>query len=183
MNIMAIKREDLIVQLEREFVVDQQDQQQQHRVAVQAAAKDMETAVYNWSISYCSSKGIACVWYTPLFSEVYSHKARSVLKTLQRVRRSLCPPLGSGSIRPQEVPFMHRCELAPELWKHVADENRRRVQAAYDQNSVAAMTDMFICAKCKERRCTYGQQQTRSGDEATTVFVLCLNCGHSWKMM
>ncbi|CAD6566954.1 MAG: RNA polymerase II elongation factor [Cyphobasidiales sp. Tagirdzhanova-0007] len=42
-------------------------------------------------------------------------------------------------------------------------------------------TDMFECGKCKKRRTTYYQMQTRSADEPMTTFVSCLNCGNNWR--
>lgn len=48
--------------------------------------------------------------------------------------------------------------------------------------SAQAETDMFICGKCKGRRCTYFQMQTRSADEPMTTFVTCVNCNNHWKV-
>jgi transcription elongation factor S-II len=44
-----------------------------------------------------------------------------------------------------------------------------------------ASTDMFTCGKCKQKKCTYYQLQTRSADEPMTTFVQCVNCGNRWK--
>lgn len=44
-----------------------------------------------------------------------------------------------------------------------------------------ASTDAFQCSKCKERKCTYYQMQTRSADEPMTTFVTCVNCNNRWK--
>lgn len=44
-----------------------------------------------------------------------------------------------------------------------------------------ASTDAFKCGKCKQRKCTYYQLQTRSADEPMTTFVTCVNCGNRWK--
>lgn len=48
--------------------------------------------------------------------------------------------------------------------------------------SAQAETDMFMCGKCKGRRCTYFQMQTRSADEPMTTFVTCVSCGNHWKV-
>jgi transcription elongation factor S-II len=42
-------------------------------------------------------------------------------------------------------------------------------------------TEQFRCGRCKERKCTYFQLQTRSADEPMTTFVTCANCGNRWK--
>jgi len=44
-----------------------------------------------------------------------------------------------------------------------------------------ASTDAFKCGKCKQRKCTYYQLQTRSADEPMTTFVTCVECGNRWK--
>ncbi len=44
-----------------------------------------------------------------------------------------------------------------------------------------AETDQFKCGKCKARKATYYQMQTRSADEPMTTFVTCLNCNNRWK--
>ena len=40
---------------------------------------------------------------------------------------------------------------------------------------------MFKCGKCKSRKTTYYQMQTRSADEPMTTFVTCTNCNNRWK--
>jgi DNA-directed RNA polymerase subunit M/transcription elongation factor TFIIS len=43
-----------------------------------------------------------------------------------------------------------------------------------------ATTDQFVCGKCKSRKCSYYQLQTRSADEPMTTFVTCTNCNNRW---
>ncbi|KAI7903527.1 transcription factor S-II, central domain-containing protein [Cokeromyces recurvatus] len=45
-----------------------------------------------------------------------------------------------------------------------------------------AETDIFQCKKCNKRTCIYFQLQTKSSDESTTIYVLCVNCSHRWKV-
>ena len=60
------------------------------------------------------------------------------------------------------------------------DMKIKRKESRYDNKAVAS-TDMFTCRKCKSKRCTYYELQTRSADEPATIFVTCLDCGKNWK--
>jgi transcription elongation factor S-II len=42
-------------------------------------------------------------------------------------------------------------------------------------------TGMFQCGKCKSKKTTYYQMQTRSADEPMTTYVTCLGCNNRWK--
>ena len=71
-------------------------------------------------------------------------------------------------------------ELYPEHWKKMMDEKYKRDKMLYEEKA-EAMTDQFKCGRCKSRKCTYYELQTRSADEAMTTFITCLNCGNRWK--
>jgi transcription elongation factor S-II len=40
---------------------------------------------------------------------------------------------------------------------------------------------VFKCGKCRSKKTTYYQMQTRSADEPMTTFVTCTNCQNRWK--
>ena len=69
---------------------------------------------------------------------------------------------------------------AVEQAQSMIEDKIKRDNNMYKEN-LAAATDEFKCYKCKNRKCTYYQLQTRSADEAITTFVTCLICGASWK--
>jgi len=78
------------------------------------------------------------------------------------------------------IDFMSHQELFPEKWKSLIEEKIKR-----DQNEgkvdLSAATDEFYCFRCKKRKCSYYQMQTRSADEPMTTFVTCLLCGNNWR--
>ena len=46
----------------------------------------------------------------------------------------------------------------------------------------APQEGLFRCGRCKSKKTTHYQLQTRSADEPMTTFVTCLNCHKRWKM-
>lgn len=40
---------------------------------------------------------------------------------------------------------------------------------------------LFKCGRCKSKKTTFFQMQTRSADEPMTTYVTCNGCGHRWK--
>ena len=71
-------------------------------------------------------------------------------------------------------------EFRPEHWSALIQQKIKRDAAKYTMN-IEASTDMFTCKKCKSKKCTYYEVQTRSADEPATIFVTCLDCGKHWK--
>ena len=73
----------------------------------------------------------------------------------------------------------HR-EMNPSIWRKLIEAKVKRDKNMTSDNMMAA-TDQFKCYKCKKRKCTYYEMQTRSADEPMTTFVTCLSCGNRWK--
>ena len=70
--------------------------------------------------------------------------------------------------------------LNPELIQELIDKKIKREASKFNTN-IQASTDMFTCRKCKSKKCTYYELQTRSADEPATIFVTCLDCGKNWR--
>lgn len=71
-------------------------------------------------------------------------------------------------------------EMDPERWGELIDKKVKREASKFHTN-IQASTDMFTCRKCKSKKCTYYELQTRSADEPATIFVTCLDCGKNWR--
>ena len=70
--------------------------------------------------------------------------------------------------------------MQPDKWNALIQEKKIRDENKYEAK-IEASTDDFTCWKCKSKKCTYYQLQTRSADEPMTTFVSCLDCGNRWK--
>lgn len=73
--------------------------------------------------------------------------------------------------------------LHPQKWEAAFDEAMRKSMRR--ETGTVRPEDVhdgqFTCRRCKSRKTTYSEMQTRSADEPMTVFVRCVNCGLSWK--
>jgi len=114
----------------------------------------------------------------------YRERARDLIFNL---RDSKNPEINENLLSKVFTPEEFINFTAEELASH---DRRKETQAIRDWetqsnrsdlNEGKAMTDEFKCGKCKQRKCSYYQQQTRGADEPMTVFIRCTNCGNRWR--
>lgn len=142
-------------------------------------AANMEKGIYNYSIKEASSKKIIKKWDNPSFVLLYVDRLRSIYVNLKN-NPELQTQIKNNEVTPQSVAFMTHQELHPELWKDLIEKKIKRDANKFN-NNIQASTDMFTCKKCRSKRCTYYELQTRSADEPATIFVTCLDCGKNFK--
>jgi len=142
-------------------------------------AKNVERGVYNFSIMEAEKKNIVKKWDNIYFVQLYIDKLKSIVINLNKYEK-LREDILSKKIKPHEIAFMTHQEMNPEKWsklialKQIRDENKYAPK-------LDANTDDYTCYKCKSKRCSFYQLQTRSADEPMTTFVTCLDCGTRWK--
>lgn len=141
-------------------------------------AINLEKGVFNFAIKEASSRKIVKKWENKQFVQLYMDRMRSIYINLKN--EMLLDQLKTKEILPQTFAFMTHQEFCPEHWKEYIDRKQKRDMSKYT-NNVEASTDMFVCKKCKSRRCTYYELQTRSADEPSSIFVSCLDCGKQWR--
>ena len=139
---------------------------------------NVEIGVYNYAIQEASNLKIIKKWDVPTFSTLYMDRLRTIYNNLQNPE--LLALLHSEELSPKTLAFMTHQEMNPAQWKEMIDAKIKRDANKYSTN-VKAMTDMFTCKKCRSKRCTYYELQTRSADEPSTIFITCLDCGKHWK--
>lgn len=113
----------------------------------------------------------------------YKNRVRSRIANLKDVKNpNLRRTVLCGNVSPERMAKMTAEEMASdelkEMRKNLTKEAVRDHQMATTGGTI---TDLFTCGKCKGKKCTYTQVQTRSADEPMTTFVFCNDCGNRWK--
>lgn len=147
--------------------------------------KDLEIGVFNATIDYANNYGIQLSWKNQMLVETYVNIARSIYSNIKKDSYVGNKDLYQRMVKKKEftphmLPYMQYQNIFPERWKDIIEKNQRRFKAAYEIKLVA-MSDMITCMRCKSKKVSYYELQTRSGDEASTLFMNCLICGKKWK--
>lgn len=116
-------------------------------------------------------------------NDSYRNKLRSLILNIKnKNNQPLRINILNGKIKPEKLINMTSAELAPEsLKKELEQLHQKNLFDAQGAVEKRAVTDRFVCGKCKQREVSYYQMQTRSADEPLTTFCTCEKCGNRWK--
>lgn len=132
----------------------------------------LEASCFEASLVYAQLNNIEEV----LLPAIYGHKLGDVIFNLGDSTKFKTSVL-SKAFDPQKVSFLSPDELRPENWKDlIAKEELRQYKKAN-----MAVTILYKCRKCGQRKHTIAFLQTRSADEPMTEFVTCMNCGNTFR--
>jgi transcription elongation factor S-II len=139
---------------------------------------NLEIGVYNFAIKEANTRKVVKKWDNDHFVQLYVYRLRTIYNNIKNP--TILKQLMDDSIAPQALAMMSHYEMCPEKWDALITKKIERDINKYD-TQIEAATDTFTCRKCKSKKCTYYQMQTRSADEPMTTFVSCINCGARWK--
>jgi len=113
----------------------------------------------------------------------YRNKLRSLFQNLKnKSNPTLAQRVLSGEIEAAKFVVMDSEELKSaelkKLEKGFQKENMKKAQVPMAEKSIS---DALQCGKCKQKKVSYTQAQTRSADEPMTTFCECTVCGNRWK--
>lgn len=113
----------------------------------------------------------------------YRNKLRTLTMNLRNKKNpDLRDRLLTKNIIPSQFIKMSPNEMAPEALKQEIEKlKKQNLFDAQGATEKRAVTDRFTCGKCKHKKVSYYQMQTRSADEPLTTFCTCENCGNRWK--
>lgn len=116
-------------------------------------------------------------------NDSYRNKLRTFTMNLRNKKNpDLRARLLDGQITPGAFIKMSPNDMAPDaLKKEIEKLNKQNLFDAQGATEKRAVTDRFTCGKCKHKKVSYYQMQTRSADEPLTTFCTCENCGNRWK--
>jgi transcription elongation factor S-II len=116
-------------------------------------------------------------------SESYKTKMRSLYQNLKnKSNPGLRKRVLSGEISAKKFVVMTHDELKSAERRaedeRLEKENMNQAMVAQVEKSISSS---LTCGKCKQKKVSYSQAQTRSADEPMTTFCECMNCGNRWK--
>lgn len=141
-------------------------------------AINLEKGIFNYAIQEANRQKLIKKWENQYFTQIYIDRLRSIYINLKN--EEILKQIQTNQLLPQTLAFMTHQEINSSRWKQLI-EKKLKLNANKYSNNIQASTDMFTCRKCKSKKCTYYELQTRSADEPATIFVTCLDCGKNWK--
>ena len=146
----------------------------------------LEQGIFNATVQTCKSRHIWTCYENPEFGQMYMIISRKTITNLDHTsyvgNSGLYERLKSGSYTSSDIASLGAYEMFPEKWRSLIDIQLKRDKHLLEGGAdLEYATDMFKCSRCGKRKCTYYEMQTRSADEAMTVFIKCLVCKKEWK--
>ena len=144
----------------------------------------IEKSILEYSINIGKERKVKIDWESPVFKKIYINKARSLYSNIYGgsyiKNELLLNKIKKNLISIEEIANLNCQEIFPEHWKIFLDEKYKQEKIMYEDD-IEANTDLFKCGRCKQRKYSYYDLQTRSADEGMTSFITCLVCGNRWK--
>ena len=139
---------------------------------------NLEKSILNYATEKCEDPA----WDNHIFAGIYKQKFLQVQHNLKS------SPVLKGWIVNKKIKTHEVVDMRPEdLWPDgpyatkMQERMYKEVRKSYLAQEIKNQEGFFTCGRCKSKKTTYYQLQTRSADEPMTTFVSCLNCDRNWK--
>lgn len=149
--------------------------------ATSAKVRNTEISIQNWV--YQQMKPGDASWENPLYRQMYKQKLLSILFNLRKNPALVEAIVVTKKQNPVELAHMNPEQLWPDgpyskTMTHLRELELKKDVAKAEADK--AYEGILTCPKCKSKKTSYYQMQTRSADEPATNFCSCA-CGHRWR--
>lgn len=146
---------------------------------------ELEKEIFIYTITVCNQKSYIPMWNNDEFKQLYKNKSMNMYLNLDPSsyikNENLLQNIKQSKITIKEIVNCQTYKLFPEKWQELIDEKIKQ-EEIIRKNIQETYTDQFKCGRCRKRKTTYFQLQTRSADEPITTFITCMECGNKWKI-
>ena len=144
-------------------------------------ATDLEKGIFNSTIEWADKNNVEKKWGNTGFMNKYKNCCIGIYTNIKYIPQSeLEERIKLNELNCYDIPFMDRKDLYSNLLKEILKDKEIREKHHFEPKT-NIVTDMYTCHRCKKKKCSYYQLQTRGADEPMTTFVTCLNCNKRWK--
>jgi len=163
-----------------------------HIFTTTSISTNLEKAIYNFAIRKTKEMNHKNLligppsWENTIFVDNYKRKYLTLKFNITHPDNDLKQKIQKMTpVQIHTVPNQTPSELFPNGLN--AQMHKQQVQKEIDaelkrtQQTPSTKSGLFTCGKCKSKKTTYYEMQTRSADEPMTAFISCLNCGKRWK--
>ena len=134
---------------------------------------ELEKSIFEFSILY--SKENKC---SELVESIYLSKVDELVTNFGRLgNKGLIKKIRKKKFDPYIIPSLTPLELYPENWSDYI----RRQEYKKERDNNKTISTFYKCYKCGKSETKVTQIQTRSADEPSTNFIVCLTCNNTWK--
>jgi DNA-directed RNA polymerase subunit M/transcription elongation factor TFIIS len=143
---------------------------------------NLEKSILNYATDRAAFIGEEAAWDNHKYTNIYKHKFLQIQHNLKN-SSVLKDWIITKKVKTREVIDMRPEDLWPDgpYATKMQERMYKEIRKAYLAQEVKNQEGFFTCARCKSKKTTYYQLQTRSADEPMTTFVSCLNCDRNWK--
>ena len=134
----------------------------------------LENSIFEFTNNYCTQNDMNLYDHN-----IYLDKFNTIYENINgKINNNyLINAINNEELNVENIPYMNSNEIFPDNWKKIIN----RINLIEDKKKNMATTDIFVCKKCQDNRCTVHMMQTRSADEPMTTFVTCITCNYTWK--
>lgn len=163
--------------------VEDHNRTEYSRRDVQKMSLNIERGIFNYTIKAFKAKR-RDTW-NAVFKSMYIGRAVTIYNNLNEhgylQNKELVPRLFDKQFTEFELCEFGPDQLFPSRWAELQSKYGKYSSVVVLKQPEVTHDGMFTCARCKSKKTTYYQLQTRSADEPMTTFVTCVGCGHRWK--